>query len=72
MIVLLPAVVEVRSQFPNGALPVQTADPSVTLTVPPGLPDAGLVATTPKVTVYVAPATEGSGASLVMLTAVAP
>jgi hypothetical protein len=62
-----PAVVEVSVQLPVATLALQVAVPSVTVTLPVGVPPVDV---TVKLTVNPAPATEGSGESLMIVVVV--
>jgi len=68
MRVFAPAVVNVRLQLPAATVPLQPSVPSLTVTVPVGVP---LLDVTLKLTVVAWPTVEGSGATLVIVVAVA-
>ena len=57
VIVLVPVEVEVREQFPAAAAPVQLAVPSLTVTLPVGVPLPGALAATVNATEYACPTT---------------
>jgi hypothetical protein len=60
MIVFAPAVVEVKEQLPAETVPTQLADPSLTVTLPDGVPLPGALAATVNATVYACPAFDGA------------
>ena len=63
MMVLAPAVVGNSWQVPAATLAWQLTDPSLTVTVPVGVPLPGAAATTEKATVIAWPTRDGSGRS---------
>ena len=65
-----PAEVKVRIQEPEATVPVQLFVPSLTVTLPVGVPDPGAVTATAKLTVTDSPTTEGSGRFEVMVVVV--
>ncbi len=70
MSVLLPVADDVRPQLPTKTEAEQLSKPSVTVTVPEGVPDPGLTGATVHATVYGPPPIDGSGESSVIVVVV--
>ncbi|HEX9729769.1 MAG TPA: hypothetical protein VGA37_14810, partial [Gemmatimonadales bacterium] len=68
--VFAPAVVDVSEQLPAATVSTQLAVPSLTVTLPVGVPAPGATAATVNVTVYACPTTDGSGSSPVIVVTV--
>ena len=71
--VLVPAVVELSEQLPAPAanVPEQFVLPSLTVTLPVGVPVPGACTVTVKFTVYACPTTDGSGVTVPIVVVVA-
>jgi hypothetical protein len=65
-----PADVDAIEQLPAATVPTQLAVPSLTVTLPVGVPVPGALTVTVKLTVYGCPTTDGSGVSLVIVVVV--
>lgn len=65
-----PGVVSVILQVPAATVPMQLFTPSLTVTLPVGVPAPGALAVTVKLTVTAWPTSEGSGVSDVMVVVV--
>ena len=63
---MAPAVVGIRGQLPAATEPVQLSVPSLTVTLPVGVPLPGATAVTVKFTGTGCPTTDGSGRSEVI------